>query len=387
MKNILNRAVSLLCAGAMLGIGTIPAVLADSPVVTTDTSTIVLANTVQAKPSTHQVYVDGQKVNVAAYAINGNNYFKLRDIAAVLNGTSKQFEVSWDGANKAISLLSDKPYTRDGSELQSIVAETLTAVPSTAKVIKDGIVVNYTGYSINNNNYYKLRDIAQSFDIGIEWDGTQHRMDIITTQAYESGAVGTQPAEPTPTEPEKPVETSPTETEPEPEETKEVLGNPGYTYKTAHMDLAWLQENVLTKDDVTEDILRSWELAMIDLTNQERAKIDMPPLLIDEDLMGFAQYWAKHLTVEEKLASWNVMKKYASDVGIDENILEGNQKIVGVGLTYPYSKNPVLRTLETTLSTESLKYVSLNDPDLTRLGVGFAIGENGAVFCSQNFGT
>ena len=49
-----------------------------------------------ATPSTHKVYVDGEKANVAAYEINGNNFFKLRDIAAILNGTDAQFEVTWE---------------------------------------------------------------------------------------------------------------------------------------------------------------------------------------------------------------------------------------------------------------------------------------------------
>ena len=48
---------------------------------------------VTAAPSSHQVYVDGERANVAAYLIDGNNYFKLRDVAAILNGTDAQ--VGW----------------------------------------------------------------------------------------------------------------------------------------------------------------------------------------------------------------------------------------------------------------------------------------------------
>jgi len=126
MKHILNRAVSLLCAGTMLAIGAIPAALAHSPTITVAEPIAAMASTVQAKPSTHQVYVDGQKVNIAAYTINGSNYFKLHDIAMALNGTLRQFEVAWDNEKKAISLLLEQPYTPDGSELQPIPAETVT---------------------------------------------------------------------------------------------------------------------------------------------------------------------------------------------------------------------------------------------------------------------
>ena len=58
------------------------------------------ANTATATPTGNSIYVDGTKVNGAAYMINSNNYFKLRDIAAMVNGSAKQFEVSWNQNEK-----------------------------------------------------------------------------------------------------------------------------------------------------------------------------------------------------------------------------------------------------------------------------------------------
>ena len=46
------------------------------------------ANTATATPTGNSIYVDGTKVNGAAYMINSNNYFKLRDIAAMVNGSA-----------------------------------------------------------------------------------------------------------------------------------------------------------------------------------------------------------------------------------------------------------------------------------------------------------
>ena len=58
------------------------------------------AGAVNATPTKNTIYVDGTKVNGAAYMINNNNYFKLRDVAAMVNGSTKQFEVSWNETNK-----------------------------------------------------------------------------------------------------------------------------------------------------------------------------------------------------------------------------------------------------------------------------------------------
>lgn len=163
-----------------------------------------------ATPTPHAIYVDGEKANVAAYEISGNNYFKLRDIAAIVNGSEKQFEVNWNEAQQRIDLTSGKAYTTVGGELGAISSANQSANASTAVVYKDGSKVDYTGYNINDNNFYKLRDVCQSFDIGVEWDGANQRVDIITTESYVPE--GQQPTE----EPETPV-TEPEDPEPEPE--------------------------------------------------------------------------------------------------------------------------------------------------------------------------
>lgn len=149
---------------------------------------ITSAAAADAKPTPHSVYVDGTKVNCAAYEIAGNNYFKLRDIAAMVNGTGKQFEVTWNEAAKRIDLSSNKPYTTVGGEMGAVSAGTKNAKESTASVYKDGSKATYTGYNISDNNFYKLRDVAKAFDIGIEWDAANQRVNILTTTGYKDEA-------------------------------------------------------------------------------------------------------------------------------------------------------------------------------------------------------
>ena len=145
------------------------------------------AASAKATPSTHKVYVDGEKANVAAYEVNGYNFFKLRDIAAILNGTAAQFEVTWNGAENRIDLTDGKAYTTVGGELEKIPAGTQTANLSMAFVYRDGRPSSLTGFEINGNNYYKLRDVADAFDFNVTWDGTNQRIDVITTESYDDG--------------------------------------------------------------------------------------------------------------------------------------------------------------------------------------------------------
>lgn len=186
------------------------ALLASTAVSTTVTASMDAA----AKPSPHSIYVDGEKANVAAYGINGNNYFKLRDIAAIVNSTPKQFEVTWNGAQQRIDLMSNQPYTVVGGELGAVAAGNKVAKESKAIVYKDGAQAKYTGYMIGGNNYYKLRDVCDDFGIGVNWDAANQRVDLFTKD------VPVEPEQPVkPVEPIKPVEPEPVKPiEPEPPE-------------------------------------------------------------------------------------------------------------------------------------------------------------------------
>ncbi|WP_201317553.1 CAP domain-containing protein [Paenibacillus sp. EPM92] len=140
---------------------------------------------VSAKPTASKVLVNGKELSFQAYNIDNNNYFKLRDLAMVLNGTQKSISVGWDGEKYAISLESGKPYGEVGGELT--VAEKLNtekATLSTSIIYLDGKEVKLTAYLINGNNYFKLRDVAAVIDFGITWDGKTNTIGIDSSTGY-----------------------------------------------------------------------------------------------------------------------------------------------------------------------------------------------------------
>ena len=55
--------------------------------------------------STQPIYVDGLRVSMTAYAINGNNYVRLRDI-----GKAVDFGVTYDAATNSVHIDPDAPY-------------------------------------------------------------------------------------------------------------------------------------------------------------------------------------------------------------------------------------------------------------------------------------
>ena len=148
-----------------------------------------------ATPTSSTVLVNGANTVFDAYNINDNNYFKLRDFAYVVNGTQKQFEVTWDGENNAINLISDKPYTQVGGEMANGDGIAKIPVRSTSAIYKNGIQVILTAYMIDGNNYFKLRDVAELFEIEVTWDESTQTIGIDSNRIAEQDKIAVSTAE------------------------------------------------------------------------------------------------------------------------------------------------------------------------------------------------
>ena len=139
-----------------------------------------------AIPTKSSVLVNGTPTAFDAYNINGANYFKLRDLAYILNGTAKQFEVGWDAENQAISLKSNSAYTSVGGEMAVLVnAQARAASPTTSKIFANGKQTQFSAYNIGGNNYFKLRDVADAIDFGVTWDASTNTIGIDSSAGYE----------------------------------------------------------------------------------------------------------------------------------------------------------------------------------------------------------
>lgn len=157
---------------------------------------VARATTLKVVPSTHHVEVNGEAVNPQAYNIDGYNYFKLRDLAYLLNGTTMSFNVTWDSSKNAVNLISGQAYTVVGGEMTVASTTSLHVQESTSKVLLDGSGVSIKGYNINGNNYYKIADVSSAIGFTAAYESTTKTVQIKTPSA---------PA-PDPEEPEEPEE-------------------------------------------------------------------------------------------------------------------------------------------------------------------------------------
>ena len=128
---------------------------------------------------TQTVCLDGLKYDTVAYNIDDNNYFKLRDIAKILDGTIKSFDIEYDAATNSIDMLSFYDYAAAGGELTPGDGAERTALSSSVFVTLDGVPIKETCYNIEGNNYFKLRDITDALDCRVEWDNNTQMIWVI----------------------------------------------------------------------------------------------------------------------------------------------------------------------------------------------------------------
>ena len=143
---------------------------------------------IDAVPTASTILLNGMEVKVGAYNIDGSNYFKLRDIAYMLNGTEKQFNVAYNGALNSIVLTSRQSYTPVGGEMTTGNLETMETSATSSKIIKDGVEIEMAAYNIDGNNYFKLRDLGEKFNFGVDYDEKTNSVQVSTGNSEDINA-------------------------------------------------------------------------------------------------------------------------------------------------------------------------------------------------------
>lgn len=140
-------------------------------------------------PSPQTVLVDGREVNFDAYLIDGSNYFKLRDIAFVLSGSSAQFSVDYNAQTRQMLTVTGKAYSAVGGELSSGVDRSSSCAPSEWTLTVNGVAAEATVYSLGGNNYFKLRDLGRIFNFSVIWNGAISTVNINPDESYAAESV------------------------------------------------------------------------------------------------------------------------------------------------------------------------------------------------------
>lgn len=132
---------------------------------------LLLSNTALAveiaKPTSQNILLNAKEVKCEVYNIKGSNYFKLRDVAAILNGTSAQFSIEYDGA---IYITTNNEYISVGDELAEGHKENQIAYETLSSIFINGVEVFPYTYNINGNNYFSIRYLGENLNFDVNYD-------------------------------------------------------------------------------------------------------------------------------------------------------------------------------------------------------------------------
>lgn len=129
-----------------------------------------------ALPSIQTVEVNGQRVELQCCVLkdeagNETNYIKLRDLADLLNGSSAQFEVDWDGG---ILITTGQSYTPNGTERIMSFSGQQTYEKTATTTLVDGQAVELDSFVLKDDEggghtFFKLRDLGKALGFTVDW--------------------------------------------------------------------------------------------------------------------------------------------------------------------------------------------------------------------------
>lgn len=124
----------------------------------------------EAAPTNDSLICDGILQTPTVYKINGSNYFKIRDLAAILNGSAKQFSVGYDADKKSVTADTGAGYLKQPTDLTGAPAGgSKSATASSDAIYINGVLCHAEVYKIDGMNYFKLRDLGQALDFYVGW--------------------------------------------------------------------------------------------------------------------------------------------------------------------------------------------------------------------------
>lgn len=360
-------------------------------VITSDRTTPVLTGLLDmaqtgstAKLSPQRITVDGEEVSLTSYLIRGNNYIKLRDIAKEIH-----FGVEYDMASKKVTIDPDGVYIDDADipitpdEPTAPTTPTKPSTPSTPTTPSTGTAFTKWNNTMNdfseamigcNWDYSKYLEVAKKYGPTITGKTNATTADVVAVLEAMTGA---------------PVDAVSMDDKPVNQFwAKELRKAMGETVKDDNNNSGNSSEdagNTNRPSTVTEATLRQWEQEMVERVNEERAKVGAPALEVDSNLMAFAQYWAEHLTIEFKHSNIDAVKDYANSSGLTYNDFRGGENITGAGYAYGQGYGMVTLAMNAFMNSEGHRQTILNT-EYSRVGVGFAIANDGNVYCCQRFG-
>lgn len=123
-----------------------------------------------------RIQINGEEKLARSFLIDGYRYFNLRDLAVLLADTPGRFSLHWDDGAKTTRVIPGATYTPVGSENKNTYAKYPAVSPVLACLDIAGRPTYFTAYLLQDQYYFKLRDLAGHLGFSIDWDAENNRI-------------------------------------------------------------------------------------------------------------------------------------------------------------------------------------------------------------------
>ncbi len=158
-------------------------------------------STRKISPSSSVIYVDNKPVQSKLFDFFGSSYIKLEDLAKALNGTSKQFNLSWNTQKTGLNFISGQPYQPLDKTFTSLVPSHGQTAEASAPVTNGTVneydyFFHYENYLLNGNYigvnsciidgelYVDVKEVARALNFYLGWDSVNNTIVIDSSMAY-----------------------------------------------------------------------------------------------------------------------------------------------------------------------------------------------------------
>jgi len=112
--------------------------------------------------------------SLPAYNINGESYIRAKDLAYILNKTTRQFDSTVN------NIITYRGYAPNGSELKALTSGNSVATPYTETFMLNNRNAKPSIYTINNENFISLSDMKSFLNLNLSVNGNAVTVNDIT---------------------------------------------------------------------------------------------------------------------------------------------------------------------------------------------------------------
>ena len=154
-------------------------------------SAISMANEIVAVISSQKIMLDGNKADITAYNINGNNYFKLVDLAKAVD-----FNVQYDSATNTVYIDTEKAYTDQITNNKTEENSNIIEIPkgqdcfipkeNTTVLLDDGTTYTFTDMSKYDKSMFASGAVGELPTATCDWsEFSELEVPEIETRHYD----------------------------------------------------------------------------------------------------------------------------------------------------------------------------------------------------------